>query len=92
MTTGFSGTDDASLLLPLTISQKNLRDLNHTNGIVLRNLLQEAGITGCGSGAGGIFPLIIELASKGVFGLLWVGKEGSCHNPQTFKQRPPRAH
>jgi len=92
VTTGFSGTDDASLLLPLTISQKNLRELKHTNGIVLRNLLQEAGITGCESGAGGIFPLIIELASKGVFGLLWVGKEGSCHNPKTFKQRPPRAH
>ena len=48
VTTGFSGTDDARLLLPLTIAQKNLRELDHTNGIVLRNLLQQARITGCG--------------------------------------------
>ena len=43
VTTGFSGTDDARLLLPLTIAQKNLPQLDHTNGLVLRNLLQQAG-------------------------------------------------
>ncbi|CAK9043094.1 unnamed protein product [Durusdinium trenchii] len=41
ITTGFSGTDDTRLLLPLTIEQKNLPGLACTNGIVLRNLLKQ---------------------------------------------------
>ena len=45
ITTGFSGTDDTRLLLPLTIEQKNLPGLACTNGIVLRNLLKQAGDT-----------------------------------------------
>lgn len=39
MTTGFSGTNDTRLLLPLSIKQKDLEALTCTNGIVLRNLL-----------------------------------------------------
>ena len=42
VTTGFSGTDDTRLLLPLSIQQINLPSLACTNGIVLRNLLQKA--------------------------------------------------
>ena len=42
VTTGFSGTDDTRLLLPLSIQQMNLPSLACTNGIVLRNLLQKA--------------------------------------------------
>ncbi|CAE7249099.1 unnamed protein product [Symbiodinium natans] len=41
VTTGFSGTDDTRLLLPLSIQQINLPSLACTNGIVLRNLLQK---------------------------------------------------
>ena len=43
VTTGFSGTDDARLLLPFSIEQKNLPALASTNGVVLRNLLTKAG-------------------------------------------------
>ena len=43
VTTGFSGTDDARLLLPLSIEQKSLPALASTNGIVIRNLLTKAG-------------------------------------------------
>ncbi|CAJ1422993.1 unnamed protein product, partial [Effrenium voratum] len=39
VTTGFSGTNDTRLLLPLSIKQKDLEALTCTNGIVLRNLL-----------------------------------------------------
>eukprot|EP00536_Pseudo-nitzschia_multiseries_P005723 jgi/Psemu1/254758/estExt_Genewise1Plus.C_1120007 len=41
VTTGFSGTDDLSLLLPPTIVQENIESLQQTNGIQLRNLLRE---------------------------------------------------
>eukprot|EP00559_Dactyliosolen_fragilissimus_P003496 CAMPEP_0184860846 /NCGR_PEP_ID=MMETSP0580-20130426/5651_1 /TAXON_ID=1118495 /ORGANISM="Dactyliosolen fragilissimus" /LENGTH=1532 /DNA_ID=CAMNT_0027358101 /DNA_START=132 /DNA_END=4730 /DNA_ORIENTATION=+ len=41
VTTGFSGTDDLSLLLPPTIVQENLDSLKKTNGIQLKNLLRE---------------------------------------------------
>ncbi|CAE7370046.1 unnamed protein product [Symbiodinium sp. KB8] len=41
ITTGFSGTDDARLLLPTTIQQCNLQELAHTNGLVLRNLMRK---------------------------------------------------
>ncbi|CAD7926811.1 unnamed protein product [Amoebophrya sp. A120] len=40
VTTGFSGTDDLSLVLPETVRQQNLRTLEMTNGIQLRNLLR----------------------------------------------------
>ncbi|KAJ3055431.1 hypothetical protein HK097_010525 [Rhizophlyctis rosea] len=39
-TTGFSGTDDTSLLLPLTIHQQNLPTLLGTNGGMISNLLE----------------------------------------------------
>ncbi|KAJ3037549.1 hypothetical protein HDV00_001594 [Rhizophlyctis rosea] len=42
-TTGFSGTDDTSLLLPLTTRQENLSDLEGTNGKVIANLLNMGG-------------------------------------------------
>jgi hypothetical protein len=41
ITTGFSGTDDLSLLLPPTILQRNVKELEMTNGIQLRNLLRQ---------------------------------------------------
>ena len=41
ITTGFSGTDDARLLLPTTIQHSNLQELAHTNGLVLRNLMRK---------------------------------------------------
>jgi hypothetical protein len=39
-TTGFSGTNDNRLLLPLTISQRDLPELQHTSAEVLSYLLQ----------------------------------------------------
>lgn len=41
MTTGFSGTNDNRRLLPLTIQQRDLPGLSHTNAEVLTYLLQE---------------------------------------------------
>eukprot|EP00929_Paragymnodinium_shiwhaense_P027567 TRINITY_DN16159_c0_g2_i1.p1 TRINITY_DN16159_c0_g2~~TRINITY_DN16159_c0_g2_i1.p1 ORF type:complete len:3364 (-),score=863.27 TRINITY_DN16159_c0_g2_i1:158-10249(-) len=41
ITTGFSGTDDARLLLPLTIKQENMAILTETNGVLLHNLLRK---------------------------------------------------
>jgi len=41
VTTGFSGTDDLSVVLPWTIEQKNLPELESTNGVQLMNLLRE---------------------------------------------------
>eukprot|EP00929_Paragymnodinium_shiwhaense_P044185 TRINITY_DN22673_c0_g1_i1.p1 TRINITY_DN22673_c0_g1~~TRINITY_DN22673_c0_g1_i1.p1 ORF type:complete len:3475 (-),score=733.29 TRINITY_DN22673_c0_g1_i1:80-10504(-) len=41
ITTGFSGTDDAHLLLPLTIRQSNMDELKMANSFVLYNLLQK---------------------------------------------------
>ncbi|KAK3353831.1 hypothetical protein B0T25DRAFT_632188 [Lasiosphaeria hispida] len=40
MSTGFSGTNDNRLLLPLTIKQQDLESLRHTNAEVLTYLLQ----------------------------------------------------
>ncbi|KAK5657566.1 hypothetical protein OQA88_3140 [Cercophora sp. LCS_1] len=40
MSTGFSGTNDNRLLLPLTIKQQDLESLHHTNAQVLTHLLQ----------------------------------------------------
>jgi hypothetical protein len=41
MTTGFSGTNDWKRMLPLTIKQRDLSGLAHTNAEVLTYLLQE---------------------------------------------------
>jgi hypothetical protein len=41
VTTGFSGTDDARLLLPLTVTQENMAVLTETNGVLLHNLLRK---------------------------------------------------
>ncbi|VEU35420.1 unnamed protein product [Pseudo-nitzschia multistriata] len=41
VTTGFSGTDDLSLLLPPTIVQENIESLKMTNGVQLISLLRE---------------------------------------------------
>jgi hypothetical protein len=41
ITTGFSGTDDAHLLLPLTICQDNMQELKATNGALLHNLIRQ---------------------------------------------------
>lgn len=41
LTTGFSGTNDWKRLLPLNISQQDLKALSHTNAEVLTYLLQE---------------------------------------------------
>lgn len=41
LTTGFSGTNDTRRLLPLTIEQKDLPALSHTNAEVLTYLLQK---------------------------------------------------
>lgn len=41
VTTGFSGTDDLSLLLPPTIVQANLENLKKTNGVQLKNILRK---------------------------------------------------
>lgn len=40
-TTGFSGTNDNRLMLPLTISQRDLPELQHTSAEVLSYLLQK---------------------------------------------------
>ena len=40
MTTGFSGTNDSRILLPLNIKQQDLPGLLHTNAMVLTSLLQ----------------------------------------------------
>ncbi|KAI1753021.1 hypothetical protein F4782DRAFT_95691 [Xylaria castorea] len=40
-TTGFSGTNDNRMMLPLTISQRDLPELRHTSAEVLSYLLQE---------------------------------------------------
>jgi hypothetical protein len=40
ITTGFSGTDDARLLLPLTIQQENMGELMEINSVLLHNLLR----------------------------------------------------
>jgi len=40
-TTGFSGTNDNRLMLPLTISQRDLPELQHTSAEVLSYLLQD---------------------------------------------------
>ncbi|KAJ4244210.1 hypothetical protein NW762_014592 [Fusarium torreyae] len=46
ITTGFSGTNDSRYILPLDIMQLNLPEQNHTNALVLENLLcPENGIT-----------------------------------------------
>ncbi|RSL88379.1 hypothetical protein CEP51_001714 [Fusarium floridanum] len=46
ITTGFSGTNDSRYILPLDIRQLNLPEQNHTNALVLENLLcPENGIT-----------------------------------------------
>jgi hypothetical protein len=39
VTTGFSGTNDSRYVLPLDIRQLNLPEQNHTNALVLGNLL-----------------------------------------------------
>ncbi|KAI1811621.1 hypothetical protein GGS20DRAFT_592862 [Poronia punctata] len=39
-TTGFSGTNDSRAVLPLTVDQLDLREQQHTNALVLENLLQ----------------------------------------------------
>ena len=57
VTTGFSGTDDARWLLPLSIEQKNLPALASTNGIVLRNLLTKAWSLDFGSSGSTCFYL-----------------------------------
>lgn len=41
VTTGFSGTDDTHLLLPLTIRQSNMVELKETNGALLHNLMRQ---------------------------------------------------
>lgn len=41
LTTGFSGTNDNRMMLPLTIKQEDLPGLSHTNAEVLTYLLQE---------------------------------------------------
>lgn len=41
VTTGFSGTNDLRTLLPLDMNQLDLPELQHTNALVLRNLLHE---------------------------------------------------
>ena len=41
MTTGFSGTNDSRMLLPLSIRQMDIEGLNHTNAEVLTYLLQK---------------------------------------------------
>lgn len=41
LTTGFSGTNDNRFLLPLTISQRDLPELQHTSGKVLDYVLRE---------------------------------------------------
>jgi len=41
VTTGFSGTDDLSLLLSPTIVQANLQSLKKTNGVQLKNILRK---------------------------------------------------
>jgi Protein of unknown function (DUF3638)/Protein of unknown function (DUF3645) len=40
ITTGFSGTDDLSPVLPLTVRQENLDELSKTNGIQILNILR----------------------------------------------------
>lgn len=40
ITTGFSGTDDLSLVLPPTVRQVNLSELEKTNGLQLRSILR----------------------------------------------------
>ena len=40
VTTGFSGTDDLSLVLPETIKQRNMTELQGTNGVQIRRLLR----------------------------------------------------
>lgn len=40
LTTGFSGTNDTKMLLPLTVKQADLPGLSHTNAEVLTSLLQ----------------------------------------------------
>jgi len=40
-TTGFSGTNDSKLLLPMTIKQADLNELKWTNGSVINILLQQ---------------------------------------------------
>ena len=40
VTTGFSGTNDNSVLLPLSITQNDLPELQHTNALVLQKLLR----------------------------------------------------
>lgn len=40
VTTGFSGTDDLSLVLPPTVQQENLPDLAKTNGVQILNILR----------------------------------------------------
>ena len=41
LTTGFSGTNDNRFLLPLSISQKDLPELQHTSGMVLDYVLRK---------------------------------------------------
>ncbi|KAL1893975.1 hypothetical protein Sste5346_006116 [Sporothrix stenoceras] len=41
VTTGFSGTNDARPLLPLSVTQLDLPQQSHTNALVLANLLRE---------------------------------------------------
>jgi hypothetical protein len=41
LTTGFSGTNDTKVMLPLTISQQDLAGLSHTNAEVLTYLLHQ---------------------------------------------------
>ncbi|KGO72346.1 Protein of unknown function DUF3645 [Penicillium expansum] len=41
LTTGFSGTNDNRFLLPLSVHQRDLGELLHTNAMVLRLLLRE---------------------------------------------------
>ncbi|XP_063722629.1 uncharacterized protein LOC134850023 [Symsagittifera roscoffensis] len=40
LVTGFSGTNETQLLLPLTIQQRDLPSLQETNALVIRNMLQ----------------------------------------------------
>ncbi|KAF2104829.1 hypothetical protein NA57DRAFT_30565 [Rhizodiscina lignyota] len=40
LTTGFSGTNDARLLLPMTVAQRDLKGLSHTNAEVLSYLFE----------------------------------------------------
>ncbi|CAK7226304.1 hypothetical protein SBRCBS47491_006184 [Sporothrix bragantina] len=65
VTTGFSGTNDARPLLPLSVKQLDLPHQNHTNALVLANLLQDENAVHClpSHHAGGAEALLSEVVS-----------------------------